>query len=711
MFSRLPSTVLPILILQAVLSVSFFLNIPVVRQIVGFLYLTFIPGFLILKLLKLDKFSAVETILFSVGCSVAFLIITGLAINEVGLLLGVSNPLEPTIVFLVMSGFVILFTFVYCIRGSQNQNTIVLDKEFLIKSSFLILVPILSVVGAFYANATGNTSVLILALLVILVLFVVAFFSERVITRKMHLVLVFIIGVALLFQWSLISQYVQGSDIKLENYVLNLTQQAGSWNINSFFTELSVNKFYNMLSVTVLPTVYSNVLNLDGSWVFKVVYPLIFAFVPLALYLIWREKLGATIALVSAFLLMSQITFFAELTSLSRQMIGELFFVLLLMILFSKKIRPKISYLLFIVFSFSLIVSHYALALIFFFLLFVIMFSRFASKKPSRNINLYLVLLFLALMVSWYLFTSSSAIMTSYALTVNRIISALGDFFLPTSRSEGVLMGIGLAAAPTPLNVISRYIAFATEFFIIVGFLVLVLQRKKKDFDFENVELCATCLLILAMCILLPSFASAFNITRFYHILLFFLAPLFAIGWIGFFRFVGKLSKLGSKKKFERYCLFLLIILLGAYFLFQTNLVYETAKTESWSLPLSRYRLGPTLYTQFQYLTEGEVNGADWLSKHADITNLIVYTDQSAGSVLYAYGGIYPGNINSLTNVTFPKAAGEFVYLGELSVVYGKVQGEGTAIWNTSDVLDSKPLNLIYSNGHSEIYQVSFSTP
>lgn len=708
MSSRVSSTVKAILVLQLIFSVTIFLNISVVRQIVGFLYLTLVPGFLILKLLKLNKFSAVETVLFSVGLSVAFLFITGLAINELGLFLGVSKPLEANLVFPAISGFVLLLTFAYHIQSPRNQNPMGLDKKILTKSLFLALIPILSIIGAFWANATGNTSVLLLVLFVILVVFGIAVFSERIVAQKMHLVLVIVIAVALLFQWSLVSQYVQGYDIKLENYVFGLTQQAGHWNVNAFFTDLSVEKFYSALSVTLLPTIYSNVLSLDGSIVFKVIYPLIFAFVPLALYLIWREKLGARIALLSSFLFMSQITFFAELTSLARQMIAELFFVLLFMILFSKKISAKNFYILFIVFSFSLIVSHYAMALMFLFFVFVMSFSGFLNKKSSRNLNLRLVMLFSTLMFSWYLFTSSSAIMESYALSSNRIISALGDFLLPASRSQGVLMGLGLTAAPTPLNAVSRYISYATELFIIVGFLVLVLQRKKKDFDFENILLCSACLVILAMCILLPSFASAFNVTRFYHVLLFFLAPLFAIGWIGFFRFVGRLSRFASKRKLENFCLILMVVLLGAYFLFQTNLVYEVANSESWSLPLSRYRLGPSLYTQFLYVTEPEVSGAQWLSQHASSTNLLVYADLSAESVLSAYGGIYPGSIGTLTNVTLPRI-GEFVYLGELSVVYGKVQGIDT--WNTSDVLGSTPLNLIYSNGHCEIYEGTIATP
>ncbi len=180
------------------------------------------------------------------------------------------------------------------------------------------------------------------------------------------------------------------------------------------------------------------------------------------------------------------------------------------------------------------------------------------------------------------------------------------------------MQGIGLAPASSPLVSVSSAIAYATEFFIIIGFLVLLLQRKKKDFDFEYFIPCLASLLLLVMCILLPFFASSFAISRFYHVLLFFLAPLFAIGCIGLFRFAAKLLGVAAKRKTEIYSLILMTLLLGSYFLFQTNLIYEVTGEESWSIPLSRYRLGSRLYSDFYYVTVPQVSSAEWLSQNTN---------------------------------------------------------------------------------------------
>ncbi len=77
--SKLPSFVAIVLVLQVAFCVSFFFDIVVARQVVGFLYLTFIPGFVILKLLKQDDLGLAETALFSVGLSIAFVYAGGVS--------------------------------------------------------------------------------------------------------------------------------------------------------------------------------------------------------------------------------------------------------------------------------------------------------------------------------------------------------------------------------------------------------------------------------------------------------------------------------------------------------------------------------------------------------------------------------------------------------------------------------------------------------
>jgi uncharacterized membrane protein len=183
--------------------------------------------------------------------------------------------------------------------------------------------------------------------------------------------------------------------------------------------------------------------------------------------------------------------------------------------------------------------------------------------------------------------------------------------------------------------------------------------------------------------------------TRFYHILLFFLAPFCVIG-------AEFIVKLLSKREKEFAVSSLLLIVLVPYFLFQTGFVYEVTGSDSWSIPLSGYRMNALrLYGQYGYTDACSVYGAQWLSKNVDVKNSGIYADgASKYTVLTTYFPLYRGFIEELSNTTIVSNKGT-VYLGKLSVNYGRV-----GLWNSSELSSIfEDLNKVYSNGGSEVYQ------
>ncbi len=104
------------------------------------------------------------------------------------------------------------------------------------------------------------------------------------------------------------------------------------------------------------------------------------------------------------------------------------------------------------------------------------------------------------------------------------------------------------------------------------------------------------------------------------------------------------------------------------------------------------------LYGTLGYLDAYSVGGAIWVSgnipyKYALASDAELYTS------LTAYGHLYRGYIDGLTNVTvlYP---GEYVYLSYLSVNYEK------QLWNGSLAPLLNQTDLIYSNGGSVVYSV-----
>lgn len=85
-----------ILLLHVTLYAAILSNIPVFRSVVGFVYLLFVPGIVLLRLFKLKNIDITEKAVFSVGLSVAFLMILGLFLDLIAPLGGLSNPRQLT---------------------------------------------------------------------------------------------------------------------------------------------------------------------------------------------------------------------------------------------------------------------------------------------------------------------------------------------------------------------------------------------------------------------------------------------------------------------------------------------------------------------------------------------------------------------------------------------------------------------------------------
>ena len=79
--------------LVAVADLSIILNIPVLRQVFGFVLLTFLPGFLLVQIVRLTK-NPLEKAVFLVGLSVSFLMFVPLLMDLAYPPLGISDPIS-----------------------------------------------------------------------------------------------------------------------------------------------------------------------------------------------------------------------------------------------------------------------------------------------------------------------------------------------------------------------------------------------------------------------------------------------------------------------------------------------------------------------------------------------------------------------------------------------------------------------------------------
>jgi uncharacterized membrane protein len=735
------------LILQLAAFIAIFIDIPVFRQVVGFFYLSFLPGFLFLKVIRLEKTGLIEYILYSVGFSVVFLMLFGLLS---GLLYPALNLLKPLVGYPIIATMLV-FTFVLYIaswfrtrkepalrNGNPSEQTFTNLKSLRILIPLLICIPILTIFGTELLLSSGNNFVLLL-LVVITSAIVLCSFSERIVPKVVYPLVVIAISLFLLFHTSLVSNYVIGYDVHLELYLANITFNRGVW-------DLTIPHEYNaMLSVTVLPVVYSTFLNLNLNSVFKLVYPLIYSMVPLSLFVAYRKLTGSRIAFLSVFFFMAIDTFYFTMLGLDRQMIGEFFLALLVLLLVEERISLPKKTFLFAVFSAGLVVSHYSTTYLFLFLiLFAFYFSRFIKRSAierPRLISGGLALGCVAMAFVWYIAVAPTPF-DALAATFDNIRQGL----LSSAAAPGIS---GLT--PVYFNVLQRvseFLFYGLQLSIIVGLFGAIFLYKKMKFDELYLSMSLLSFLVMVFCIVLPSFAAGLVVERFYHFASFFLAPFVVLGilamydWITTFkrnlsrsmfrknldlkrhlsRFLARLNfknKQATDLKVKGAGLFLVSLILVFFFLFKVGFIYEVVGNQSSSISLSYERIlvNPTQNLAFwsACTPEEDVVSASWLHDHMNSQSNIYADKPSSMRVLASYGlyqtiyftdSYHSGTYAYLlTNATAMLEPNSYVYLRTLNVVYGILEGSTTS-WNTTTI---SPLlsdcNVIYSNGASQIYK------
>ncbi|MCW4007344.1 MAG: DUF2206 domain-containing protein [Candidatus Bathyarchaeota archaeon] len=690
---------LSVFFIQFIVNLTILLDIFVAKQIIGFIYLTFVPGYVFIRLLKMQTKSLTEHILFSVGLSTAFLMLLGLLVNSLYLLFDIPTPISLMSILVTINIFMFPCTMIAYLR---NMNSECFNLNFPKSSILLILlcIPILSIIGAIASGAYGDNKILLLIILTIAILFTVSLFFEKIVLTKLYPMIILIIAISLIYHSQMVSDKLLsfGSDVGGEVFAQKIVEKNAYWDsANPYHGDQSVGRTYAMLSVTLLPTIYSILLNFESILVFKLFYSLFLALVPLGLYNLWKNFVGERTAFVSAFFFMSFQSFYGEILGLNKQILGEMFLVLLLTVVLREKESGIKRIVLSFLFSFALIVSHYALAEIFLFLVSFILIIAILTRKPSRKVTLTFVLCFFAMMFVWYIYMSSSSVFDAFLTFGERVYNELGDFFNINHREPEVLRGLGLELPPTIWNLISRIFAYMTEALIVVGFIYIILKRTKIYLEKEYFFLVCVSMLFLGALIVVPGLADTMNMTRFYHVLLFFIAPLCVIGSESIIIFIAKRRDVLKTSV-------LLIMVLIPYFLFQTGFVYELTNSPSLSLSLSKHRMSQSeVYHTFGYANEHHICAAIWLSNEVTARNITIYAEPSSRAhELKAYGGIYTRYVGTLSNVTQFKTR-SVVYLNPSNVIEGTII-VGRYIWNITDFQFLNNMSKVYTSGESEVF-------
>jgi len=420
-------------------------------------------GLLLAVNLNLPSEKLSEYIFYTTGLGLTYVMLGGLVINWGFPYLGISKPLAslPLMFFFDIST-IVLSAYAYFLRREYAIafNPPILDGT----SSFFAIVPasfvVMSVAGAEILNNGGNGTLTLAMLFGIAFYVLVLMGSRRRVRQWVYIPALYCISLALLLMYSLRSSHILGWDINQEYQVFQMTLQNLVWKM-SYYPGLDYNA---CLSITILPTIFKVLTNMPSEYVFKVTFQLLFATVPVTVYVIARRYLTESLAFLAAFLLLSQRWFFEQLPALTRQEVAFIFFVFILLVLFDAQMPKRTRHVLFYLFSMVLILSHYSTAYIWLTLMFGTLILSYAARllfSPFRDRVMILTPtmfgISLALLFIWQVpLTSTAGHFAAFATNNDGQISitSTGGTTSPASLTPLRVVG-GIVVAPVALPLIA----------------------------------------------------------------------------------------------------------------------------------------------------------------------------------------------------------------------------------------------------------------
>lgn len=356
------------------------------RVIFSYISLTIIPGLLIMLMLKIRKVSPWEFVVYTIGLSISFLMFAGLAVNWILPLVNITNkPLSLTPLLISFDIILSIFGLIAYKNNEDLSLKIKLPQLNLISKIFLIIsiiFPILSVLGAITLN-NGGSNYLTMSMLggVAAYVFLMVLLRNKL-NENLYPWSILMMGMSLLLMYSLRSWFITGWDVHQEYRVFQLSKENLLWNM----AKLPGNAYNACLSISILPTVLSSYLNINDGYIFKVIFQIIYSFVPVTIFLFLKKYSNSVISYLASFFFMSQFQFMQQMPALMRQEIAFMFFVLLLLILFETKLNVIIRNVIFLILGISMIVSHYSTAYIALFLLAFVYILYFLFRVTENRV-------------------------------------------------------------------------------------------------------------------------------------------------------------------------------------------------------------------------------------------------------------------------------------------------------------------------------------
>lgn len=524
---------LQVLLVGTVAIESLGVELPLLRGALAFVYLAFVPGFLLFRLIgaRLEHWSS--AIASVIGLSIASMMFLGVVVNVALRAIGVARPFTELPIVISISISVLALTAIYY-SHVEEATTLRVDLHRLLSPWVLGLavLPFLGIYGALVLTRIGNNLLLLGLYSVIALLPILALF-DRFPTRLFPYA-IWVIAISLLLQNTLTGQFLAWGDQPKEAALALSVLRTGYW--DPALAPGLGNKF-TMLRIVILHPIYVLFTDAKLVWVFKLAHPLLFSVTPVALYQAYRRYVPDRAAFLSAFLYVSLFSFFIVLSRNTRTATALLFLSLIAMLVADRSLPLFQRKILTILFAAGIVVSHYGVSYMVLFALAAVLplthvLDRITGRESESVTSWSFVLLYATMTFAWYIFASprSKAFNLVIGFGETFITKLLNEFLLAPESTSATTRYVTSDFSSVTLDILRLYNMVVGA---LIGLGVLLtfwnLYRDETSVTFDNEYLAyATLFLGVFSITFLP--VERFNTARTYATALLFFAPFFVVG-------------------------------------------------------------------------------------------------------------------------------------------------------------------------------------
>lgn len=679
-------------------TLSLILNIPYIKLILGGFLVFLIPGFLIVNFLKMEKDSKFLLLILSFVSSISIIMLVGIICNLFGLLFHLSEPLSftPLIVTLDLTNFLLLgINFFYGrdfdyrtmreIAASVNSQ----DINLFLGGIFII---VLTFITYFY-----HSSRLVLLIYVCIMLLVLMAGVKNEVNDSTLFFVIFAISFALIFTNVFLTPFLRGGDVHFE-YLISQTIKENGLTWHPEVLPPIATRLNSVIPIVIVAPALASLFKISILEVFKTIFPFIMVAIPLAIFAANKNFFSTKIAFFSSFFVISIPLFPTLLPSMVREIFAFVFLSAIILLLYKKGVEKVKKAALLVLFSFSLIVSHYGvpyiltavliISTIFIFILKHCFKSTFMNMKEAKNINISISYSFLLLTtaLAWAMYTNQAYNLRTVIYLIDMAISSTDSAYtlggIPTTTMTS-------GSAIQILNTYSYILIFS-----LTG-LMVIYKIIKRDFKFPHIIAASSLLLLPIFLFRNPEY----ELTRIIFICILFISSIFIEAMYSVFS-IGK--KLGKNISSTKIIIFILIL----FFMFQNGVVSEVANDPPLSYSISYEKL------RYAFTFEEDIISAKWVSRYTCEYPVMM----DIPGCLSVYDGFFgdPYEVrNKYEYISTEKMSAGYLVVRKGNILTNKLQTKGFGgfigtewTYPLEKLLSVHSYNKLYDNGGGIIYYV-----